>query len=69
MKGDARNDADSKAIIAAHWRLGSKGLRNIYAMLEEEGIVIGLVDSSRLAEHVVALHNDWLNFESGKVKS
>lgn len=46
------------------WRVGRSLGRTLYIALGDEAskddIVFGMVDTKTLAEHIVALHNEWL---------
>jgi len=50
------------------WRVGSKLGRTIYAVVDAPGpdncdVVLGMVDTRELAEHIVYVHNVYAGFE------
>lgn len=50
------------------WRVGSKLGRTIYAVYDTPGpdncdVVLGMVDSKELADHIVEIHNIWNGFD------
>lgn len=61
--------AASQAAIEMPWRTGRHLGRTIYAQVDVDGgpgrldVVLGMVDSVQLAEHIVVLHNAWLEGE------
>lgn len=61
---DAISETMAKRFLNVPWRVGRKVPRNLYAQTnpdDEDGVAFGQLDSSWLAEHVVALHNAALN--------
>ena len=56
---DAITEAVAKRFLSVPWRVGSRVPRNLYAHADDDdnGVAFGQLDSSWLAEHVVALHN------------
>lgn len=58
---DTRGEGTVRLILKVPWRVGRKVGRNIYALTNDDGVIIGQVDSSQIAEHIVILHNQALD--------
>lgn len=62
---DAISEVMANRFITVPWRVGRKVPRNLYACTNlnkpDDGVAFGQVDSSWLAEHIVGLHNKWLD--------
>ena len=46
------------------WRIGRSVSRTLYAAIGDDAskadVLLGLVDTRQLAEHIVAVHNAWI---------
>jgi hypothetical protein len=49
------------AVFNRHWHCGGQLGRSIYASTEDKDWFIGMVDSRSTANHLVILHNDWVD--------
>lgn len=57
---DAITEVVAQRYLSVPWRVGNRVPRNLYANVNpdsDDGVAFGQLDSSWLAEHVVALHN------------
>lgn len=49
--------------LVRHWRVGGQVLRTIYVARPEKhpSQLIGMMDTAELAEHIVQVHNAWVD--------